>query len=76
MNNRKIKRIILKNILPHLCIILSGMLLVLLAIDRVNSAMMFIDHDITKGLMCVLCIASIVNGTTLLTRRKKSSDRS
>ncbi len=77
MIRKKIKRIVLKRIFPHLSIILSGMLLVLLAIDRVNSAMVFIDHDITKGLMWVLCAASIINGATLLSRRVKSSaDRS
>lgn len=73
MNSKKVKRIILKNVLPHLCIVLSGMLIVLLAIDRVNSAMMFIDHRITKGLMWVLCIASIVNGAQLLMRPVKKS---
>ena len=73
MNLKKVKRIILKTILPHLCIVLSGMLIVLLAIDRVNNAMMFIDHRITKGLMWVLCIASIVNGAQLLMRPVKKS---
>ena len=71
MNVRKIKRILLKNVLPHLSIVLSGMLIVLLAIDRVNSAMVFIDHRITKGLMWILCIVSIVNGSQLLSRPAK-----
>ncbi len=75
MNIKKLKRIVFKMIFPHLCIILSGMLLVLLAIDRVNSAMMFIDHNITKGLMCVLCVASIINGASLLARRTKAPNR-
>ena len=73
MNTKQIKKILLKTILPHLCIVLSGMLIVLLAIDRVNNAMMFIDHRITKGLMWVLCIASIVNGAQLLLRPAKKS---
>lgn len=71
MNLRLLKRLCCRVILPHLTIVLSGMLIVLLAIDRVNSAMMFIDHRITKGLMLVLCIASILNGAQLLTRPQK-----
>ncbi|MBR4867170.1 MAG: hypothetical protein IKU11_10785, partial [Clostridia bacterium] len=72
MNLQKFKRVLLKDVLPHLSIILSGMLIVLLAIDRVNSAMVFIDHRITKGLMWILCIAAIVNGAQLLARPVKN----
>lgn len=76
MNAKKAKRILLKNVLPHLSIVLSGMLIVLLAIDRVNSAMVFIDHRLTKGLMWILCAASIVNSAQLLARPVRSSRRS
>ena len=76
MNIKKLKRILMKNVLPHLSIVLSGMLIVLLAIDRVNSAMVFIDHRITKGLMWILCIASIINGAQLLARPSKANRRS
>ena len=51
------------------------MLMVLLAIDRVNEAMMFIDNDITKTLLWVLCILSILNAARLLARPKKKSPR-
>ena len=68
MNVKSIRHILFRVILPHLTIVLSGMLIVLLAIDRVNSSMMFIDHRITKGLMTVLAVASIVNGASLLLR--------
>ena len=76
MNVKKLKRILMKTLLPHLSIVLSGMLIVLLAIDRVNSAMIFIDNDLTKGIMWILCAASIVNGAQLLTRPRKSSKSS
>lgn len=65
------RRKLVKTILAHAAIVLSGMLLVLLAIDRVNEAMMFIDNSITKGLLWALCIISILNATRLLTRPKK-----
>ena len=73
MNGKKIKRILMKVVLPHLSIVLSGMLIVLLAIDRVNSAMVFIDHRITKGLMWILSIAAILNGAQLLARPSKTN---
>ncbi|MDY2768961.1 MAG: hypothetical protein SOU13_03435 [Eubacteriales bacterium] len=47
MNLRKV----CKYVFAHAAIVLSGMLMVLLAIDRVNEAMMFIDNDITKTLL-------------------------
>ena len=62
-----------KYALAHAAIVLSGMLMVLLAIDRVNEAMMFIDNDITKTLLWVLCILSILNASRLLARPKKKS---
>ncbi len=64
-----------KYALAHAAIVLSGMLMVLLAIDRVNEAMMFIDNDITKPLLWVLCILSILNAARLLARPKKMSPR-
>lgn len=64
-------RRIVKSVLAHASIVLSGMLLVLLAIDRVNEAMMFIDNDITKGLLWALCTVSILNAARLLARPKK-----
>ncbi len=70
MNARRLRR----EALAHLAIILSGMLLVLLVIDHVNSAMVFIDHRITKGLMGVLCVASILNGAQLLKRPARRRD--
>lgn len=67
------RRKLVKTILAHAAIVLSGMLLVLLAIDRVNEAMMFIDNSITKGLLWALCIISILNAAHLLTRPKKKA---
>lgn len=67
------RRKLVKTILAHAAIVLSGMLLVLLAIDRVNEAMMFIDNSITKGLLWALCIISILNAARLLTRPKKKA---
>ena len=48
-----------KTIVGHAVIALSGMYLVFFFIDRVNSAMCFINNDITKRLLLVLCALSM-----------------
>ncbi len=69
----KINWKLVKRITAHLAIVLSGMLMVFLAIDSVNSAMMFIDHRLTKRLMWLLCALSVFNGATLLVRPARRS---
>lgn len=68
MNKRRLRRFIINEAVPHLAIVLSGMLVVLLIFDHFNSYMVFINHRLTKRLMWVLCAASIVNGAQLLAR--------
>lgn len=58
------KRLI--QLMAHGAIVISGMLIVLLVCDRLNNAMVFIDNDLTKGLMWALCILSLLNGALLL----------
>lgn len=64
----------LKRILPHICIIISVMMLVFYVIDRVNSAMSFINNDIFKTLLLFYCIVVIASSVYLIAsnrRRKK-----
>lgn len=64
----------LKRVLPHICIIISVMMLVFYVIDRVNSAMSFIDNDIFKTLLLFYCIVVIASSVYLIAsnrRRKK-----
>ena len=56
----------MKKLLAHANVILSGMILVLLCIDRVNSAMQFIDNYSTQGLLFVLCGLGIASGVVLM----------
>lgn len=46
-------------VIPHISIILSGMLLTLLVIDRINSAMNFINNDHTKIIILILCLLTV-----------------
>lgn len=62
-----------RKIFPHAAIVLSAMYVVFFHIDRVNSAMAFIDNGITKVLLYVLCAISVVNAIVIISndRRKK-----
>ena len=56
----------MKKLLAHADVVLAGMILVLLCIDRVNSAMQFINNNITTGLLFVLCARGLVSGIVLM----------
>lgn len=61
----------LRKILPHVAILLSNMYLVFYCIDRVNSAMSFIDNNITKALLVILSIISITNAAFLIQAERR-----
>lgn len=56
----------LRKLLPHAAIVISAMYFVFFFIDRVNSAMAFINNGITKGLLFALCVISILNSVRLI----------
>ena len=47
--------------LYHITLILALMYIVFFCIDRVNTAMMFINNDITKWLLLVMSVLTIFN---------------
>ena len=56
----------LRKLLPHAAIIISAMYFVFFFIDRVNPAMAFINNDMTKILLCVLCVIAICNAVFVI----------
>ena len=50
-----------RRLLPHGVILICNIYIVFYLIDRVNSAMAFINNGITKALLLVMCIISIIN---------------
>ena len=60
-------------LLPHGAILICNMYIVFFLIDRVNTAMCFIDNDITKALLAIMCVISL--GTSLaLMRSQRRAD--
>ena len=64
----------LKKLTPHAAIILSAMYLVFFAIDRVNRSMAFINNDITKWLLLILCGLSVYHAV-LQIREDRQKER-
>lgn len=56
----------IRRMLPHLVILICNMYIVFFLIDRVNTAMNFIDNNLTKGLLLILCAAGISNALYLM----------
>ena len=61
----------LRKVLPHAAILLSNMYIVFFLIDRVNSAMCFIDNRITKALLVLLAIISTINASFLILDQRR-----
>ena len=61
----------LAELLPHVCLILSLMMITFVITDRFNRAMAFINNDITKGLLLVLAVLVIVQSILLIRADRK-----
>ena len=61
----------LRAMLPHAAILIANMYIVFFLIDRVNSAMNFIDNGLTKGLL--LAMSLIVLADVLLPRPRRKA---
>ena len=61
----------LTGILPHLCMILSLILITCVITDRYNRAMSFINNDITKVLLLILSILVILQSVLLIRANRK-----
>lgn len=65
----------MRKLLPHVTIVMCLMYVVFFGIDRVNSAMAFIDNEITKWLLLVLCLFSIVEAIWLIADDRRRERR-
>ena len=58
-------------ILPHVSIILSGMVIVFVILDRFNPSTGYLTNDAALVLLIVLAAASIVNAILLIARQRQ-----
>ena len=66
---------LIRALLCHACVILSLMYLVLFGIDRINTAMEFINNDITKIFLAVLAVLAIANAVISLSAQRRQALR-
>jgi len=60
-----------KKLIPHICIILSVMLLTFFVVDKFNPGMNFIGNNFFKTLLVLNGIAAIVTAGFLIAANKK-----
>ena len=61
----------LRDVLPHGAIILSLMMIVFYILDQFNDAMAFLNNRITKSLLLILSIVSIINAVNLIAYHRR-----
>ena len=66
---------VIKKLLAHCAIIISGMYIVFFFIDRVNPAMGFVDNDITKPLLLALALIAIINAIQVIAAERRKLRR-
>ena len=59
--------------LPHINIALSISLLVLFVTDRYNRAMAFINNDIAKWMLAVLCVSVVISSIWQVVMQRKQA---
>ena len=65
----KIKNILIK-VLPHINIILGIAFIIIIILDWFNPNMGFLVNKISIKLLIIFCIISIINGLTLIIKRR------
>ena len=58
----------IRPMLPYAAILIANMYIVFFLIDRVNTAMNFIDNGLTKGLLLAMCL--LVLGDALVPSKR------
>ncbi|MEZ4358144.1 MAG: hypothetical protein R2876_05910 [Eubacteriales bacterium] len=56
----------LKKVVPHICIILSLMMITFFILDKFNPGMNFVGNEIFKVLLLIYAIATIIASACLI----------
>ncbi len=62
----------IKRLLPHLCFIISLMMLTFYVVDIFNPGMDFLGNDIFKILLLIYGVATAVLSSIMIVRQRKS----
>lgn len=64
---------IIRKTLPHVSIVLAGLLIVLIVLDYFNGSMGFLDNTAAKSFALLLCVSSIANAVVLIAQQRGTS---
>jgi hypothetical protein len=62
---------LIKNILPHIMIIIAGIFIVFLILDQYNPTMNWINNSVSLKLFWVFCILTMVNSIMIIASNRK-----
>lgn len=65
----------LKGVLPYIVIILSGIFMVFLVLDRYNPTINFVGNSVSVYLLWAFCILSIINSAIVSAANRKEKRR-
>lgn len=65
---------LIKNVLPHIMIILAGIFIVFLILDEYNPTMNFLSNSISLKLFWVFCILTMINSIMIVASNRKQMD--
>lgn len=60
-----------RNLLPHVSLILSGTFITLFILDKFNTEMAFINNNIAKTMLLIFCLVSVCVSLMLILKRRK-----
>ena len=63
---------LIKRLLPHVAIVISGMLIVFFVIDRINKPMGFMSNEFHKRITFVLALLAIYFAVQLITLQRRA----
>lgn len=62
----------IKNLLPHILLILSLIFITFMILDEYNPTMEFINNSVSNKLFWVFCILSVINAVVSIVVSRKS----
>ncbi|MBR0040765.1 MAG: hypothetical protein IJP64_05240 [Oscillospiraceae bacterium] len=65
----------MKKILPHICLDMAVIFIVLWVLDRFNGAMQFLSRDVFKIPFLIFLVLVIVESVMLIARQRRKKDR-
>ena len=71
---KKLVKIIITKILPHITFALSAMIITFLILDNFNPVMEFINNDITRTLLYIFAGASLIESIYLTVTNVKKKE--